>query len=100
MGQKIKIKWFWRKKKSSSTSRSIETGNKEPFFNREPVKRALRTFIQAAAGYIMVNVVALDFSAENAVKGFIISTIAAGISAVMNMNSTSNTGGETNNEGY
>lgn len=92
MGQKIKISWFWRKKKS----RSIEPDNKEPFFKREPVKRALRTFIQAAAGYVAVNVAVLDFSAENAVKGFIISAIAAGIAAVMNINNnTSNTGGET-----
>ena len=55
------------------------------FLNKEPVKRALRTFIQAAASYIVVNAAALDFSAKNAVKGFIISTIAAGIAAAMNI---------------
>lgn len=93
MGQKIKITRFWRKKKSS-TSRSIEPKYKDPFFKKEPVKRALRTFIQAAAGYVAVNVAVLDFSAENAVKGFIISAIAAGIAAVMNIN-YNNTGGET-----
>ena len=55
------------------------------FLKKEPVRRALRTFVQAAASYIVVNAAALDFSAENAVKGFIISTIAAGIAAAMNM---------------
>ncbi len=55
------------------------------FFKKEPVRRAVRTFIQAAAGYVVVNIAALDFSAGNAVKGFIISTIAAGIAAVMNI---------------
>lgn len=58
------------------------------FIEKEPVKRAFRTFIQAAAGYVVVNAAALDFSAENAVKGFIISTIAAGIAAVMNIEKT------------
>lgn len=96
MGQKIKITWFWRKKKSS-TSRSIEPEYKDPFFKREPVKRALRTFIQAAAGFVVVNAVSLDFSAKNAVKGFIISAIAAGIAAVMNIdyNNSDYTGGDT-----
>lgn len=52
---------------------------------KEPVRRALRTFIQAAAGFVAVNVVTLDFTATNAVKGFIISAIAAGIAAAMNI---------------
>lgn len=56
------------------------------FFKREPVRRACRTFIQAAAGYAVVNAAALDFSTANAIKGFIISAIAAGIAAVMNIN--------------
>lgn len=55
------------------------------FFQREPVKRALRTFAQAAAGYVVVNVAALDFDAKNAVLAFVAATIAAGIAAVMNM---------------
>lgn len=55
------------------------------FLSKEPVKRALRTFVQAAASYIAVNVVTLDFTASNAVKGFIISAIAAGIAAAMNI---------------
>lgn len=55
------------------------------FLQKEPVRRGLRTFIQAAAGYVVVNIAALDISAINAVKGFIVATIAAGIAAVMNM---------------
>ena len=55
------------------------------FLRKEPVRRALRTFIQAAAGFVAVNVVTLDFTATNAVKGFIISAIAAGIAAAMNI---------------
>lgn len=55
------------------------------FLSKEPVKRAIRTFIQAAAGYVVVNIAALDFSTKSAVKGFIISTIAAGIAAAMNI---------------
>lgn len=55
------------------------------FLSKEPVRRGLRTFIQAAAGYVVVNVATLDFSARDAVIGFFVATIAAGISAAMNM---------------
>ena len=53
--------------------------------SKEPVRRGLRTFIQAAAGYVVVNVATLDFSAKDAVIGFFVAAIAAGISAAMNM---------------
>lgn len=55
------------------------------FFSREPVKRAIRTFLQAAAGYIAVNVAAFDFTMKNAVVGFVAASIAAGLAAVMNL---------------
>lgn len=55
------------------------------FFKREPVRRAIRTFMQAAAGYIAVNVAALELDTKNAVIGFIAATVAAGIAAVMNI---------------
>lgn len=58
--------------------------------NKEPVRRGLRTFIQAAAGYVVVNIATLDFSARDAVIGFFVAAVAAGISAAMNM------GGEEN----
>ncbi len=49
------------------------------------LKRAVRTFIQTAVGYIAVNVVTVDFSVKSAVVGFAVSTIAAGMAAVMNL---------------
>ena len=58
--------------------------------NREPVRRALRTFIQAACGYAVVNITSLDMNAKSAVRGFAIATIAAGLAAVMNMEDENN----------
>ena len=49
------------------------------------VKRAVRTFIQTAVSYIAVNVVTVDFSVKSAVIGFVVSTAAAGMAAVMNL---------------
>jgi hypothetical protein len=54
-------------------------------FTKEPVKRALRTFFQAAAGYISVNIAVAELDTKRAVIGFIGSAIAAGIAAVMNL---------------
>ena len=53
------------------------------------IKRAARTFVQTAMGYISVNIVAVDWSADRsvvktAVIGIGISAVAAGLSAVMN----------------
>lgn len=56
----------------------------------EPVRRALRTFIQAACGYAVVNITSLDMNAKNAVRGFAIATIAAGLAAVMNLEGENN----------
>ncbi len=49
------------------------------------LKRALRTFLQTAVGYIAVNVVTVDFSVKSAVVGFAVAATAAGLAAVMNM---------------
>lgn len=54
------------------------------------VRRALRTFIQTAVGYIVVAVPSVDFSGEkNAIKaalvGIGVSAVAAGIAAAMNI---------------
>jgi hypothetical protein len=56
-------------------------------FNREPVKRALRTFMQATAGYIAANiaVAVTDMENNNAIKALFAAAVAAGIAAVMNM---------------
>lgn len=52
-------------------------------------KRALRTFVQTAVGYIAVNIAAVDFSdtsiAKTAVIGICVSAVSAGLAAVMNL---------------
>lgn len=52
------------------------------------IKRALRTFVQAAVGYVCVALPAIDWQNEGALRsalvGLGVSALAAGISAVMN----------------
>jgi hypothetical protein len=52
------------------------------------VKRAIRTFIQAAVGYAIVALPAIDWQDTSTLRGTLIglgvSAIAAGISAAMN----------------
>lgn len=57
---------------------------------KETLKRAVRTFCQTAIGYIAVNVTLIDFGSgkeviESAIAGLIVSAIASGLSAVMNL---------------
>lgn len=58
-------------------------------FTKETLKRTLRTFLQAAIAYIVANITLVDFNdksiLKSAVVGLITSAIAAGISAVMNL---------------
>ena len=59
-------------------------------FTKETLHRALRTFLQTAISYIAVNIVVVDFSAEkaalkSAVVGLIVSSLAAGLAAAMNL---------------
>lgn len=58
-------------------------------FTKETLKRALRTFLQTAVAYIAVNIAVIDFTekkaAESAVIGLIISAVAAGLAAAMNL---------------
>ena len=54
------------------------------------VKRALRTFLQTAIGYLAVNVAVVDFSADkvalkSCLVGLGVSAVSAGIAAVMNL---------------
>lgn len=49
------------------------------------VKRALRTFLQTAVGYIAVNIAATDMSVKSAVLGLVVSAVSAGMAAVMNL---------------
>ncbi len=60
------------------------------FLKKEPIKRAVRTFGQAAVGYIVANLVVVDFSSgkdvvKSALIGLGVSALAAGLSAVMNL---------------
>ena len=59
-------------------------------FTKESLRRALRTFLQVVIGYILANIVVIDFTSSkeiirSAVLGLIISALSAGIAAVMNM---------------
>ena len=60
------------------------------FFKKNCVRRALRTFLQTAIGYLAVNIAVVDFSADKAalkscIVGLGVSAVSAGISAVMNL---------------
>lgn len=73
-------------------------------FTTETAKRALRTFIQAAIAYIAVNLPIIDFEAKemlkSAVIGLIVSAVAAGIAAVMNLQTNEeNKEGENDDQG-
>lgn len=59
-------------------------------WTKETWKRAGRTFLQTAIGYIAVNLAIVDFTAgkeiiKSALIGLIISAVSAGLSAVMNL---------------
>ena len=59
-------------------------------FTKNTLKRAGRTFIQTAISYVAVNLVAIDFTTskeaiKSALIGLLVSAIAAGISAAMNL---------------
>lgn len=59
-------------------------------FTNETFKRMLRTFIQAVIGYIVANLAIVDLSsgrdvAKSALIGLCVSALAAGLSAVMNL---------------
>lgn len=72
------------------------------YLNREPIKRALRTFIQTAVAYILTAVATIDFTdadtAKTALIGLAISAIAAGLSAVMNLQKAEADEAETDTE--
>lgn len=62
-------------------------------FTKETLKRMLRTFLQTAVGYILVNVAFVDLSSgKEAIRatliGLGVSAAAAGLAAVMNLTKT------------
>lgn len=57
---------------------------------KESIYRATRTFLQTSIGYLAVNIALVDFTTEKqAMKsvliGVLISSVSAGIAAVMNV---------------
>lgn len=59
-------------------------------FTKETLRRAGRTFLQAAIGYIAANVAIIDFNAPkdvlySALIGVAVSAVAAGVAALMNL---------------
>jgi hypothetical protein len=59
-------------------------------FTKECLKRSVRTFLQAAVAYLCVHLMVIDFSDQSeSLKqvfiGLAVSTVAAGLSAVMNL---------------
>lgn len=64
-------------------------------FTKETARKAARTFLQTALGYIAVNLAVVDFTAdkkivESALIGLAVSAVAAGIAAAMNLEEVSN----------
>ena len=59
-------------------------------FTKETLRRAARTFVQAAISYVAVNLVVVNFGEskeviKSAIVGLAVSALAAGVSAVMNL---------------
>lgn len=59
-------------------------------FTKETLRKATRTFLQTALGYIVVNIAVVDFTGDKAVIksaliGLCVSALSAGIAAVMNL---------------
>ena len=67
-------------------------------FTKETLRRALRTFLQAALSYLLVSLAAVDFSKEvqaleTLLLGTAVSALAAGFAAVMNLETPKDLGG-------
>lgn len=72
--------------------KKLKSNKKGDVKMKEMLKRALRTFLQAALGYVAANIVYIVSSSpdnfdymKNTVMGLVISAAAAGLSAVMNI---------------
>lgn len=64
-------------------------------FTKETLRRAARTFIQAAVSYIAVNLVIVNFGEskeviKSAIIGLAVSALSAGVAAVMNLQKEEN----------
>lgn len=59
-------------------------------FTKETWRRTLRTFLQVVVAYLAANLCVVDFTAEgevltSALIGLLVSALAAGLAAVMNL---------------
>ena len=74
MGQKVKIRWFWRKKKDGT--RSMPTEQESIWI--DIAKRTAKTFLQVALG-----VLAASFAPDKW-KAAVTTAVSAGVCAAMN----------------
>lgn len=54
------------------------------FLKKNHVERALKTFVEAFASYIAINIMTTDFSSQEALKGLIVGALASAISVAIN----------------
>jgi len=58
--------------------------------NKNTIKRALRTFMQAALAYFVINLPLVDFTSgkeilKTAIIGLLVSSLSSGLAALMNL---------------
>lgn len=82
MGQKIKRKWFWRKKDGTKGIPLNQIGAKNEA--RDIIVRAAKTFLQAFLASLVVDITSIS-GGWNVCRSALISAAAAGLSAVMNL---------------
>lgn len=54
------------------------------FIKKEKTERAIKTFVEAFASYIAINIATADLSSVGALKGLIMGAIASAISILIN----------------
>lgn len=54
------------------------------FLKKDKVERALKTFIEAFASYIAINIMTTDFTSAEAIKAVIVGAIASALSVLIN----------------
>ena len=68
-------------------------------FTKDTFTRTWRTFLQAFLGYVIINIAVIDFSDDKEVLrssliAFLVSAVAAGLAAVMNLDKKPDSNGE------
>lgn len=54
------------------------------FLKKDKVERALKTFVEAFASYIAINVMTADFSSVEAIKALVVGAVASALSVLIN----------------